>query len=105
MSEFATRTTLHAYARSLDAMRSAQVADREARSPSRLMGGLSFGGWLPRWPSRSVGSGPSPVGVRVVGRVGARAAAVFASGPASCLHQPQDERGEDQLHGQFHLPA
>jgi len=27
------------------------------------------------------------------------------SGPASCVHQPQDERSEDQLHGQFHLPA
>jgi hypothetical protein len=27
------------------------------------------------------------------------------SGPASCLHQAQDERSEDQLHRQFHLPA
>ena len=27
------------------------------------------------------------------------------SGLASCRHQPQDERSEDQLHCQLHLPA
>ncbi len=27
------------------------------------------------------------------------------SGLASCRHQPQYERSEDQLHGQLHLPA
>ena len=27
------------------------------------------------------------------------------SGPAASLHEPQDERSEDQLHGELHLPA
>jgi hypothetical protein len=48
-------------------------------------------------PSRAVVDGGAPCR--------ARARVCGCSGPASCLHQPQDERGEDQLHGQLHLPA